>query len=393
MGPAAGGVVVLVGSLLAGSGQLQPEGVRQVLRHRGFWRAVGGAVVRQGRQAGNDPVVEVGRALVQRWLPGLLKGGHWRQDGVAVEVAAASQRDHGVPAACEQLLEAGKGTQQQQQQQQQQQPQLPRQEASASTVTSVAEAAVELLRDLQGWYPQLLLQPEGLPIAKASTSATNSSSSSSSGNKGAVAESQKTSVTHGTGSRGAQPPAPTSKKGDMASAADTSSSQALDQRPTNDTTAPASTISTPAHSFHTSESASSPKASSSAAAVTSASSTAAHSSSTGSFATAASTVSSAALASRGEGASSSSRPQGCIGDASSAAAAAAPEQKICGHCGAEGAVMLCGGCEALRYCSPACQKAHWKVHRPQCKQLQRQKASGTGSTPASAAAVADAGSA
>ena len=45
----------------------------------------------------------------------------------------------------------------------------------------------------------------------------------------------------------------------------------------------------------------------------------------------------------------------------------------CAQCGKSAAAMggdvkLCARCHAVCYCSAACQKAHWKVHRKPCKQ-------------------------
>ena len=34
----------------------------------------------------------------------------------------------------------------------------------------------------------------------------------------------------------------------------------------------------------------------------------------------------------------------------------------------------CGGCGAVRYCSKACSKAHWRAHRAECRRLQKEAA-------------------
>jgi hypothetical protein len=39
-----------------------------------------------------------------------------------------------------------------------------------------------------------------------------------------------------------------------------------------------------------------------------------------------------------------------------------------------GGVGLCKGCLGVRYCSMACQKQHWKQHKPVCKALAARKA-------------------
>lgn len=45
----------------------------------------------------------------------------------------------------------------------------------------------------------------------------------------------------------------------------------------------------------------------------------------------------------------------------------------CGGCGAcatsvdGGSLLSCARCGRRKYCSPACQKAHWSTHRPICK--------------------------
>ena len=43
---------------------------------------------------------------------------------------------------------------------------------------------------------------------------------------------------------------------------------------------------------------------------------------------------------------------------------------------------LCGGCRSIVYCSAACQKAHWKAHKVDCKELVRQRAEIASAVPA-----------
>jgi hypothetical protein len=59
-----------------------------------------------------------------------------------------------------------------------------------------------------------------------------------------------------------------------------------------------------------------------------------------------------------------------------AAGGAANSLGACAVCGAantsDGAKLRkCAGCRAVRYCSPACQKAHWREHRAACKAAQQ----------------------
>ena len=39
-------------------------------------------------------------------------------------------------------------------------------------------------------------------------------------------------------------------------------------------------------------------------------------------------------------------------------------------CASEEASSVCGGCEAVRYCSHECQRTDWKVHKPACTAAQ-----------------------
>jgi hypothetical protein len=31
--------------------------------------------------------------------------------------------------------------------------------------------------------------------------------------------------------------------------------------------------------------------------------------------------------------------------------------------------LICGSCKSVRYCTPTCQKSHWKTHKPTCKAI------------------------
>jgi hypothetical protein len=53
----------------------------------------------------------------------------------------------------------------------------------------------------------------------------------------------------------------------------------------------------------------------------------------------------------------------------------------CGAAGAGAALKLCTGCEQVRYCGAACQRAHWAQHKAACRQAQRARdAAGAGGT-------------
>jgi hypothetical protein len=57
-------------------------------------------------------------------------------------------------------------------------------------------------------------------------------------------------------------------------------------------------------------------------------------------------------------------------------AGAAAARAVCAACGAAKAsggakLRRCAGCRAVRYCSAACQKAHWREHRAACEAAQR----------------------
>ena len=42
-------------------------------------------------------------------------------------------------------------------------------------------------------------------------------------------------------------------------------------------------------------------------------------------------------------------------------------QEKCDSCNAGNAAKLCGRCKVTRYCNEKCQRAHWGVHKPDCK--------------------------
>jgi hypothetical protein len=55
---------------------------------------------------------------------------------------------------------------------------------------------------------------------------------------------------------------------------------------------------------------------------------------------------------------------------------AAQRQGTCAACGASskqggGALLQCSRCSGAAYCSPACQKAHWRKHKPKCRDPQK----------------------
>jgi hypothetical protein len=41
-------------------------------------------------------------------------------------------------------------------------------------------------------------------------------------------------------------------------------------------------------------------------------------------------------------------------------------KKLCAGCGNFGTLQTCAACLKVRYCSPECQRAHWKTHKPAC---------------------------
>jgi hypothetical protein len=65
---------------------------------------------------------------------------------------------------------------------------------------------------------------------------------------------------------------------------------------------------------------------------------------------------------------------------------ASPEQTAyleakthCSHVDCSGAgVLKCTGCRQARYCGEACQLAHWKAHKADCRRWSAELAAGTG---------------
>jgi hypothetical protein len=326
-------------------------------------------------------VVEVGRALVMRWLPGQQEG---RQRGQDVR-NRGRQGDSVAGAACGQLPEVAEGGGQQQ----------PQEREDPKCAAAVAEAATELLQDLQGWYPQLGLQQAGELHTSSSPATSNHPAcpprdSSSSGSKGssnvdaAVAEGQHTSATIATAPCPVKLPPPTSLStpGAVAAGIDTSTRHAVDQHSAKRPRAPSS-----ATAHCTSTHAKIPAVSSTSGATEAASTSSASPSHSSTYAMpfADGTGSGGTMPS---GSASTGCGQSSAADSAAGAAGAGGKQRLCGQCGAEGAAMRCGGCEAARYCNPACQKAHWKVHRRQCRELQRQRAGSSDGAPAGTTATA-----
>jgi len=45
----------------------------------------------------------------------------------------------------------------------------------------------------------------------------------------------------------------------------------------------------------------------------------------------------------------------------------ADDNQPCEHCGKPGATARCARCRGAVYCGRACQRAHWRSHRPACR--------------------------
>ena len=61
------------------------------------------------------------------------------------------------------------------------------------------------------------------------------------------------------------------------------------------------------------------------------------------------------------------------GEKASPSAGAPATDPPCAACGKSPARSRCGRCRAVRYCGPACQRAHWKEHKAQCKKTTKKK--------------------
>jgi hypothetical protein len=58
---------------------------------------------------------------------------------------------------------------------------------------------------------------------------------------------------------------------------------------------------------------------------------------------------------------------GSLAAAPAAPAAATKPSSVCASCGqARASFKKCGRCKMVKYCSEACQRAHWPSHKPLC---------------------------
>ena len=44
----------------------------------------------------------------------------------------------------------------------------------------------------------------------------------------------------------------------------------------------------------------------------------------------------------------------------------------CANCDAK-ANKICSGCKKIHYCSQTCQRAHWKIHKKQCRLIRKRE--------------------
>ena len=72
-------------------------------------------------------------------------------------------------------------------------------------------------------------------------------------------------------------------------------------------------------------------------------------------------------------------PPQCSPLAASATASPKPSRDSAAPgCGATRGLKRCGGCRAVRYCSEACSRAHWREHKSECRRLQAERAAAAG---------------
>ena len=61
----------------------------------------------------------------------------------------------------------------------------------------------------------------------------------------------------------------------------------------------------------------------------------------------------------------------------SSAAEKVEDRSCCENCEADDPHQTCSACLVAKYCSKDCQKAHWKSHKPHCKVLQQEREAAT----------------
>ncbi len=89
-----------------------------------------------------------------------------------------------------------------------------------------------------------------------------------------------------------------------------------------------------------------------------------------------------ALAHIRRAAASAAGGSGAAPEAADAPAAAAPKRTCAAPgCGNTRGLRSCGGCHVVRYCSPACCKAHWLQHKAECRRLQAKAAAAAAVEP------------
>jgi hypothetical protein len=367
--------------------------------------------------------VEVGRALVQRWLPGLLRGNQPQQlDDSDAGTTSDQQVAYDEDAPTGPLPDK---------QQQLPSHKAPLCAAHPSMPSSVQEEAGQLLQELQQWYPELVgAGTEKLPkVGAATKQKLCPASAGASGSEGSCTSTRKPSRSSATRASARMPPSseqpsPAAGAGSDAaavahsiqavgaggmvaaaaaddasgppSARDSSIAAAPISRTSSSAAAAPSTIhshsangnrssktttdairisSTPAEARIMKITAAAATNTTDAAAPTTTSAAA-----TNTTAAAATNTTAAAATNPTAAAASHQALSAAGGGIRATGGAAAPAGvtgstlRLCDQCGAVWAAMLCAGCGLRRYCGPPCQRAHWKAHRPQCKEAQRKRA-------------------